>query len=115
MKEKRLTKIILQSGLLEATTISLMQKWGMIGTDTPPKYDVSKEKYIITETLKDFIEELELLLQPEALDKVEVVLDRLCENCGQLDIYGDHWRWPTSDSSSIQEPGWSCSKSLRGV
>lgn len=111
MTEKRLTKIILQSGLLENTTISLMERWGMINREDR---DPIRERHIIVETLKDFVEELELLLQPEALEKVEVVLDRLCENCGNLDMYGEHWVWPTKDPSSIQEPGWACTKSLKG-
>ncbi len=112
MKEKRLTKIILQSGLLENTTISLMERWGMISREDR---DPLREKHVIVETLKDFVEELELLLQPEALDKMEVVLDKLCENCGQLDMYNSHWVWPTKDPNSIQEPGWSCTKILKGV
>lgn len=112
MKEKRLTKIILQSGLLENTTVSLMERWGLL--NSVPR-NPSIEKYLITETLKDFVEELELLLQPETLEKMEVVLDRLCENCGQLDIYDEHWLWPTKDPNSIQEPGWSCTKPLKGA
>lgn len=71
---KELTKKILESGLVDKTTAKLLEKWGQLdegSTDLVGRHELTKK------TLEDFIEDIELLLQPEAIEKHETQLDPL--------------------------------------
>lgn len=71
---KELTKKILEAGLVDRTTAKLLEKWGQLeegATDLVGRHELTKR------TLEDFIEDIELLLQPEAIEKKETQLDPL--------------------------------------
>jgi hypothetical protein len=71
---KDLTKKLIESGIVSKTMAQLFQRWGSL---TPEEYTQITNKQVVSETLELFMEELEILLQPEALDDREVVsLDR---------------------------------------
>lgn len=65
---KELTKLLLETGIVERSTARLLQRWGAL---TPEEYAKISQKEVITETLETFVEELELLNQPEAIEKRE--------------------------------------------
>ncbi len=71
---KELTKKILESGLVDKTTAKLMEKWGQLEEGSSELVD---HHALTRKTLEDFIEDIELLLQPEAIEKKEVQLDPL--------------------------------------
>lgn len=70
---KPLTKKLLESGIIGRTTSVLLERWGSL---TPEEVGQLNQKRVMTETMEVFIEELELLLQPEALEKDIVKLDQ---------------------------------------
>ncbi len=67
---KELTRIVLESGIVNRSTAVLMERWGQIEPGSADLID--KRKIVAERFLQDFVEELELLLQPEALER-EVV------------------------------------------
>lgn len=69
---KELTKKLVESGIVDKTLVQLLQRWGSL---TPEEYALLTHEKVVTETLDMFIEELELLLQPEALERSVVSLD----------------------------------------
>lgn len=70
---KELTKIVLESGIVDKTVAQLLQRWGSL---TPEEYAQITHKQVVAESLEIFIEELELLLQPEALERGVTRLDQ---------------------------------------
>lgn len=109
---KELTKKILESGLVEKTIGQLLSRWGML---TSEEYSTITQKQIIAETLELFIEDLEILMQPESIERKEIILDSICDNCGCPDPGDEHWIWPTMDPESIAAPGFKCKKTLKGI
>lgn len=74
---KELTKKILESGIVDKTIAKMMERWGML---SPEELSLATQpKAVIHETLLNFVEELELLNQPEAIERQEVQLDPLIE------------------------------------
>lgn len=72
---KELTKKILESGMVDRAIAKMMSRWGML---SPEELELAtKPKAVINETLANFLEELELLNQPEAIERKEVQLDPL--------------------------------------
>lgn len=72
---KDLTKKFIESGIVENTIVKMMARWGML---TPEEAELAmRPKAVIHETLANFIEELELLNQPEAIEKHETQLEPL--------------------------------------
>lgn len=72
---KELTKKFLESGIVDKTIAKMMERWGML---TPEELEVAlMPKAVIAETLENFLEELEILGQPESLERKEVQLDPL--------------------------------------
>lgn len=74
---KELTKKILESGIVDRTITKMMERWGMI---EPSDYALEVHEQqtredVVRETLDAFIEELELLTQPEAIERQETRLD----------------------------------------
>jgi hypothetical protein len=69
---KDLTKKLIESGIVSKTVAQLFQRWGSL---TPEDYAQITNKQVVSETLELFMEELEILLQPEALDREVVSLD----------------------------------------
>lgn len=85
---KKLTKLVLESGLLDKTTAILMERWGqldpgaseLVGTKVmtvvfDPWANYQKRKEEVQKFLENFVEELELLSQPEAIERQEVSLE----------------------------------------
>lgn len=74
---KEITKKFLESGIVDNTVAKMLERWGML---TPEELALATEpKAVIKETLENFIEELELLNQPEAIERKETQLDPLIE------------------------------------
>lgn len=72
---KELTQKFLESGIVDKTTAKMLERWGML---TPEELEKAKQpESIVKEALDNFIEELELLNQPEAIERKEVQLDPL--------------------------------------
>lgn len=68
---KELTKKILSAGLIDKTTAVMMSRWGML---SPEEMALITPEQKVQESLELFTEELEILLQPEQLERPEVVL-----------------------------------------
>ena len=74
---REITKKFIESGIVDKTIAKMMERWGML---TPGELEeATKPKAVIAETLESFIEELELLNQPEAIERKETQLDPLIE------------------------------------
>lgn len=84
---KELTKLVLESGLIDKSTATLMERWGQLdpgSIDLIDQQKITKEltkalsgdERFIRDTLENFVEELELLLQPEAIERGIIRLDR---------------------------------------
>lgn len=84
---KELTKRVLESGLIDKSTAALMERWGQLEPGAVELIDQQKltgvldkigqcDERFIRKTLEDFVEELELLLQPEALERGVTRLDQ---------------------------------------
>ncbi len=74
---REITKKFLESGIVDKTTAKMLERWGML---TPEELEEAKKpEAVIKETLDNFIEELELLNQPEAIERKETQLDPLDE------------------------------------
>jgi hypothetical protein len=72
---KEITKKFLESGIVDRTIAKMMERWGML---TPAELEIATApKAVIHETLSNFIEEIELLNQPEAIERKETQLDPL--------------------------------------
>lgn len=69
---KELTRKMLVAGLIDKTTTSLMERWGQLDTGAT---DILGKEQLTKKTLESFVEELELLLQPEALERGVAQLD----------------------------------------
>lgn len=69
---KELTKKLIESGIVDRMTTRLFEKWGALDPDELTKLRTSN---IANETVEEFVEELELLLQPEAIERQETRLD----------------------------------------
>lgn len=69
---KELTKKLIESGIIDRMTTRLFEKWGTLDPE-----DISKLRSsdMVNETVDEFVEELELLLQPEAIEREETRLD----------------------------------------
>lgn len=87
---KELTKKVLESGLIDKPTATLMERWGQLdpgASDLTDEHKLtgalerSKDERFIRQTLEDFVEELELLIQPEALERYVTKLD--CNRGGE--------------------------------
>lgn len=84
---KELTKKVLELGLIDKHTATLMERWGFLepGVSWPSVTNINvtqiptsatfNQRADIRKVLEEFVEELELLLQPEALDREVVRLD----------------------------------------
>lgn len=86
---KKLTQVVLESGLLDKTMAALMERWGFL---EPGASNLIGGTYVLTseaqtqsmlgprahfrQTLENFVEELELLLQPEAIERGVTDLDQ---------------------------------------
>jgi hypothetical protein len=99
---KELTKKVLEAGLIDKTTIRLLERWGTL---PPEEVEKLQQKQIVAETMELFLEELELLLQPEALERKEVSLDA-CEHCGEPVRTSDEHRVTVYDDPN--RPYWDC-------
>lgn len=84
---KELTKRVLESGLIDKSTATLMERWGQLEPGASDLIEQQKltgaldqigrcDERFIRKTLEDFVEELELLLQPEALERGVTRLDQ---------------------------------------
>lgn len=84
---KELTKRVLESGLIDRSTATLMERWGQLEPGAADLIEQQKltgaldqvsrcDERFIRKTLEDFVEELELLLQPEALERGVTRLDQ---------------------------------------
>ncbi len=73
---KELTKKILESGIIDRATARLMERWGQL---SPEDLTLMHSSNLARDTINEFVEELELLLQPEAIEKQEVQLEPLIE------------------------------------
>lgn len=91
---KELTKRVLESGLIDKSTATLMERWGQLDPGASDLIEQQKitrvrdqvsrgtelftvlDEQFIRKTLEDFVEELELLLQPEALERGVTRLDQ---------------------------------------
>ncbi len=89
---KDLTRKVLESGLINKHTAVLMEKWGYLepgasdmvgkiqGLNGPTAVTLEsnpfKKKEEIRRVLEDFVEDLELLLQPESLERDITNLDK---------------------------------------
>lgn len=71
---KELTKKILEAGLVDKATAALMERWGQLDHDA---VDLIGCQELTKKTLEDFIEDIEILLQPESIERKEVQLDPL--------------------------------------
>lgn len=69
---KELTKLVLESGLVNKSTAVLMERWGQLEPGSVELID--KRKLVAERFLQDFVEDLELLLQPEALEREVIIL-----------------------------------------
>ncbi len=69
---KEITKKFIESGVVDKTMTRMLERWGLLDPSEIPNPETAAR-----ETLDVFIEELELLLQPEALERKEVALDPL--------------------------------------
>lgn len=85
---KELTKKVLESGLIDRATAALLEKWGALD---PDETDLVGRERITKQTLHDFVEDLELLLQPEAIERKEVQLDPLLNMCTTENPCGQRW------------------------
>lgn len=72
---KEITKKFLESGIVDKTMAKMLEKWGMLSPEDLEQ--AQKPETVVKETLDQFIEELELLNQPEAIERKEVQLDPL--------------------------------------
>lgn len=72
---KEITKKFLESGIVDKTMAKMLEKWGMLSPEELEQ--AQKPETVVKETLENFIEELELLNQPEAIERKEVQLDPL--------------------------------------
>ena len=71
---KELTRLVLASGLIDKHASKLLERWGCLD---PAMSDAIGDEELATlnskkkirEALRDFIEELELLIQPEAIER----------------------------------------------
>lgn len=80
---KELTRLVLKSGLIDKHAEILMERWGCLDPGlsySPSVYIIDENttlesKKQIQQALTNFIEELELLLQPEAIERSETTLD----------------------------------------
>lgn len=70
---KEITKKLLESGIIDRTIARMMERWGMLSPDELEL--ATKPKAVIHETLTNFIEELELLSQPESIERPITKLD----------------------------------------
>lgn len=75
---KELTKLVLESGIVNSSTAILMERWGQLEPGSVELID--KRKVMAEQFLQDFVEELELLLQPEALEREVVRLPLIDSN-----------------------------------
>lgn len=72
---REITKKFLESGIVDKTIAKMMERWGML---SPGELEVATmPKAVIAETLENFLEELEILNQPEAIERHETQLDPL--------------------------------------
>lgn len=71
---KELTKKILEAGLVDKATAAMLERWGQLEEGAT---DVVGRQAVTKRTLEDFIEDIELLLQPEAIEKHETQLEPL--------------------------------------
>jgi len=69
---KELTKKILASGLIDKATAALLERWGQLD---PAEVDLVGRERLTKKTLEDFVEDIEILLQPESIERSETVLD----------------------------------------
>lgn len=86
---KKLTQVVLESGLLDKTMAALMERWGFLEPGAasivgsfPMTITLEAKNQIgprahFRQTLENFVEELELLLQPEAIERGVIDLDQL--------------------------------------
>lgn len=86
---KKLTQVVLESGLLDKTMATLMERWGFLEPGASKMvtgtFVLSSEAQIqnmlgpkahFRQTLETFVEELELLLQPESIERDVTNLDQ---------------------------------------
>ncbi len=87
---KKLTQVVLESGLLDKTMAALMERWGFLEPGASDRVTggtvvISSEAQVqnllgprahFRQTLENFVEELELLLQPEAIERGVTDLDQ---------------------------------------
>lgn len=86
---KELTKKFLESGVVDKTIAKMMERWGML---TPEELAIATQpKAVIHETLTNFLEEIELLNQPEAIERHETQLDPLIHMCSEESPCGQRW------------------------
>lgn len=68
---KELSKKLIETGVVDRTMAKLFERWGTL----PPEEVEQLNQQRVRETLEAFLEEIDLLTQPEAIEKQEMALD----------------------------------------
>lgn len=66
---KELSKKLIEAGVVDKTLAKLFSRWGTL---PPEEIEQLSQQKVAHETLEAFLEEIELLTQPEAIEKQEV-------------------------------------------